>query len=338
MSDSIQKIKYPELFFGFVAPIGADLLPVLQAFKKYFETRQYRIVEIKATEIFDVLEKYVIPKTALVKTNDRERYETYIAYGNQLREKFDDAILAATTIRRVMARRLRVQKDGEKFSGTVYLLHQFKRKEEVDLLRTTYGRLFFQISIYSRRGTRIDYLSKRFASHDHGAPSQKYRPAAEELIQKDENEIGEFHGQRVATIFHDADFIANLDVAEAIHLQVNRFGELIFGSNSYSQPRPSMECSWPRPQRCEASIFRDKSERRSSLRTQKSWLSAPMRCQKLAVEHIGRMTHTMTATTFARSTPTISENGKYCRKLPTSLIQKLTSKSYSRTSEFVTLF
>ncbi len=234
MPDSIQKIKHPELFFGFVAPIGAALLPVLEAFRKYFELRRYRVVEIKATEIFSVLEKYVRPKQPLIKTRQRERYETYIAYGNQLREEFDDAILAATTIRRVMARRLRVQKDGEKFSHTVFLLHQFKRKEEIDLLRTVYGRLFFQVSTYSRRTTRIDYLSHRFASSDHGASSQKYRPAAEELIQKDENEVGELHGQRVATIFHDADFIANLDVVKTIDSQVHRFCELIFGSNCIS--------------------------------------------------------------------------------------------------------
>jgi deoxycytidylate deaminase len=234
MPDSIQKIKHPELFLGFVAPIGADLLPVLDAFRKYFELRRYRVVEIKATEIFDVLEKYVAPKEPLIKTRQRERYETYIAYGNQLREEFDDAILAATTIRRVMARRLRVQKGAEKFSHTVFLLHQFKRKEEIDLLRTVYGRLFFQVSTYSRRTTRIDYLSRRFANSDHGASSQKYRPAAEELIQKDENEVGELHGQRVATIFHDADFIANLDVVETVESQVHRFCELIFGSNCIS--------------------------------------------------------------------------------------------------------
>jgi deoxycytidylate deaminase len=234
MPDSIQKIKHPELFFGFVAPIGSDLLPVLEAFRKYFELRRYRVVEIKATEIFDVLEKYVSPNQTLMKTRHRERYETYIAYGNQLRDEFDDAILAATTIRRVMARRLRVQKDGDKFGHTVYLLRQFKRKEEIDLLRAVYGRLFFQVSAYSRRTTRIDYLSRRFASSDPGASAQKYRPAAEELIQKDENEVGELHGQRVASIFHDADFIANLDVVETVETQVHRFCELLFGSNCIS--------------------------------------------------------------------------------------------------------
>jgi hypothetical protein len=214
--NSIQKIKYPELFFGFVAPIGADLEPVLEAFTRYFEARQYRIVPIKATDIFDVLAKYVPPKIQLNKTRYRERYETYIAYGNQLRETFGDDILAASTMRRIMARRLRLQKDREKFSRTVFLLHQFKRKEEIDLLRTVYGRLFFQVSTYSRRGSRIEYLAERFSRNDHGSTSLKHRPAAEILIQKDENEVDEFHGQRVATIFHDADFIVNLDVLKSV--------------------------------------------------------------------------------------------------------------------------
>ena len=234
MPDSIQKIKFPELVFGFVAPIGADLESALSSFRRYYEERQYRVVDIKVTDIFNVLEQYIKPTMPLNKASHRERFVTYIAYGNQLRETFDDAILAATAIRRVMAKRLKTQKENEKFSQTVFLIHQFKRKEEIDLLRTVYGRLFFQVSIYSRRGARVDYLSRRFASSDHTSGPQKYRHLAEELIQTDENEVGELHGQRVASIFHDADFIINLDAEKAPEEQVRRFNELLFGSNAIS--------------------------------------------------------------------------------------------------------
>ncbi|HEY2395931.1 MAG TPA: hypothetical protein VGH81_08150, partial [Rudaea sp.] len=88
--------------------------------------------------------------------------------------------------------------------------------------------------VYSRRGARVDYLSRRFASSDHVSGPQKYRHTAEELIQKDENEVGALHGQRVASIFHDADFIASLDAPESPQKQVFRFCELIFGSNCIS--------------------------------------------------------------------------------------------------------
>jgi hypothetical protein len=140
-------------------------------------------VEIKVTDIFNVLQKYIVPDVPLEKSPLHRRYETYIAYGNQLRAKFDDAILAATSIRRVMAKRLKISKaPEERFSRNVFLIHQFKRKEEIDLLRNVYGRLFFQVSIYSRRGARVDYLSRKFASSNHTTGHLRYRHAAEELI------------------------------------------------------------------------------------------------------------------------------------------------------------
>jgi deoxycytidylate deaminase len=225
------------LVFGFVAPIGADPTPAIDAFRSYFDRRGYQVIEIKVTGLFSALERYIVPVKPLAhKTPLKDRYESYIAYGNQLRAKFGDAILAATTIRRVMVKRLNLARPGEEFSKTVFLLHQFKRKEEIDLLRTVYGRLFFQISIYSRRGARVDYLSRKFASSENTSAAQRFRNAAETLIQDDENEIKNLHGQRVGKIFHDADVIMSLD-AEPVGDQVHRFCELIFGSNAISPRR-----------------------------------------------------------------------------------------------------
>src|SRR4051794_35342715 len=119
MTDSFQRITYPELLFGFVAPIGADIRATIEAFRSYFERRNYIVVEIKVTEIFSFFEKYVAPDTPLVRSGTlHARYSTYISYGNKLRNEFDDEILAATTIRRVMKRRLRLQKGDKKFSST----------------------------------------------------------------------------------------------------------------------------------------------------------------------------------------------------------------------------
>jgi hypothetical protein len=224
MADSIERIDLPELFFGFVAPIGADLTPTVDAFRSFFKSQGYRVIEIKVTGVFGILEKYVRPKRTLIhKTPLKDRYETYIAYGNQLREKFGDSILATTTIRRVLAKRLKLPQESEEFSRTVFLIHQFKRREEIDLLRTVYGRLFFQVSVYSRRGARVEYLSRKFASSEHSATARNYRNAAEWLIQDDENEIDNIHGQRVGKVFHDADLIINSDTVEHVDVQVSRF-------------------------------------------------------------------------------------------------------------------
>lgn len=234
LADSREKINYPELFFGFVAPIGADLRSSLDAFRAYLESHSYQVIEIKVTDVFDALARYVPPKRRLSKATELARYETYIAYGNQLRSTFGDDFLAASAVRRVIDQRLKRSKELGQFEKIAYLLYQFKRKEEIDLLRSIYGRLFFQVSVYSRRGARVDYLSRRFASSHNRPNAQAFRDAAETLISRDENQIEEKHGQRVASIFHDADFLVNLDSPETVEKQVNRFCELIFGSNVIS--------------------------------------------------------------------------------------------------------
>lgn len=120
------------------------------------------------------------------------------------------------------------------FNRTVYLLHQFKRREEIELLRSVYGDIFFQISVYSRRGARVENLARKFAAGHNSADINAYRSPAEELVQTDEHER-ELHGQQVGKIFHDADFIVNLDQhAPTVSQQIERFCELIFSSNDKS--------------------------------------------------------------------------------------------------------
>lgn len=197
------------------------------------------MIEIKVTDIFPAFSAYLPPEKPLAKRPLQTRYETHIAYGNQLRAKFGDDTLAVSAIGRIIRRRLRLRRDdSESFSKTVFLIHQFKRKEEIELLRSVYGRLFFQVSIYSRRGTRVDCLSRKFAASENSADSRSHRAAAENLIQRDEDERGAGHGQRVGKIFHDADFIISLDdKAFRVDKQVERFCHLIFWSNAIS-PTP----------------------------------------------------------------------------------------------------
>jgi|HubBroStandDraft_5_1064220.scaffolds.fasta_scaffold21783_2 deoxycytidylate deaminase len=238
MTKFVPKIPKPELFLGFVAPIGASLEPALRSFRGYLESHGYEVEEVKVTNIFRAMAPYVQPKQPLVPSPKLQRYKSYIAYGNQLREHFnDDAILAATAIGQIVRRRTRLKrsKPSDQYAGTAYLIHQFKRKEEIELLRAVYGRLFFQVSVYQRRGSRVEALARKFAASENSARAEKYRFQAEEIVQVDAEEVGETHGQRVAKIFHDADFIVGLDSTQPTSdEQIVRFCELLFSSNSVS--------------------------------------------------------------------------------------------------------
>lgn len=234
MATKFDRIDYPELFFGFVAAAGADVTPAIKSFESYFIEKRYNVIKIKVTDLFKSLTDYIPPEFPLETDKEFERIRSYIRYGNQIRRHLDDdAALASLAIAKIADSR---HSHGNKtFSKNVYLLHQFKRKEEIELLRSVYGRLFFQISTYSRRGARIDGLSRRFAKDNNKSNSNLFRSKAEEIVNTDEHEIEELHGQRVSSIFHDADFIINADIdLPSARTQVFRFCDLIFGSNSVS--------------------------------------------------------------------------------------------------------
>lgn len=230
-NDSLPRIDFPEIFLGFVAPVGVNIQPSLKHFRTQFERFGYEVIPIKVTDVFEALMEHVPPDEELVQSPQHLRLQRYIKYGNKIREYFeDDEILAALTIIRIVQQR--VSSSPER---NVFLLYQFKRREEIDLLRSIYGRLFFQVSIYSRTGARVEYLANSFARAENLGLSDKFRSTAEEIIQTDQNEAGNAHGQRVSSIFHNGDVILNSDASDRdLEEQISRFTNLLFGSNKIS--------------------------------------------------------------------------------------------------------
>jgi deoxycytidylate deaminase len=240
LSAALTRIDFPEIFLGFVAPVGVNLRPSLKHFRASFERFGYNVIPIKVTDVFQALTDQVPPTDGLVSSPPHLRLERFIRYGNQLRQYFeDDQILAALTIMRVVEERVRRGAgEGASPKKNVFLLYQFKRREEVDLLRSIYGRLFFQISVYSRTGARVDYLAGEFARAESLGTNDSFRSKAEAIIQVDQNEAGNTHGQRVSSIFHNGDLILNSDNSDGeLEDQVTRFTDLLFGSNKVSPTR-----------------------------------------------------------------------------------------------------
>ena len=120
---------------------------------------------------------------------------------------------------------------------SAYIIHQFKRKEEIELLRSVYGKLFFQISVYSSKGERTEAFSQRIARDHKSTDLDKYRSVADELIKLDEDQEEDQNGQRVRDVFHLADFIINVDIPASQSEQLDRFVKLVFGATNLS-PTP----------------------------------------------------------------------------------------------------
>jgi len=231
-----KRIEYPELIFGLVAPVGVDLALCRRLVRSYFENEGYHVVDIKVTDVFSIFFDRIPPDDDFDTSDTYKRTMSYIKYGNKLRKHFDsDEILSALTIARIVRYRLNTPFGTSEPQKTLYIVHQFKRREEINLLRSVYGRCFFQISAYSRRGARVDALSRRFAKDANSGMARIYRSNAEHVVQIDEDERGDKHGQRVSDIFHEADLIINHDVSDgSVSDQIVRFCDLVFSANNIS--------------------------------------------------------------------------------------------------------
>ncbi len=239
MKNTVNKLEFPEIFFGVVSPVGVDVQPTINSLERNLKDFGYEIVKIKITDYFESIRKYMGMDADLDRRSTDKRIENFIDFGNKVREKFgDDSILAAYSIFRIVKERKKLfQRSGSiSYQKVAYIVQQFKRQEEIELMRSVYGEQFFQISIYSKKESRVNYLSHKLAHERNTADQSQTRPKAYELVARDENERLNGHGQRVAKIFHDADFVVNCDLSEknAVETQVNRFIELLFSSNGIS--------------------------------------------------------------------------------------------------------
>ncbi len=231
----LDRIEFPEPFFGLVAPIGVDLSETVQPLRASLEKFGYEVHVIKVTDLFRDIDY------CDVKLQDRPseaRFKTYIDFGNRLREiSGDKAVCASLVIDKIAKSRgadIAARRQREKHA---YIVHQFKRKEEIDLLRSVYGKLFFQISVYSSKGERTEAFSQRIARDHKSTDLDKYRATADQLIKLDEDQAEDQNGQRVRDVFHLADFIINTDIPATQADQLDRFIRLIFGATNLS-PTP----------------------------------------------------------------------------------------------------
>lgn len=230
----LKRIEHPELFFGLVAPIGVDLSETVKHLEEALKAFEYKVIPIKVTELFRKI------KYCDVKLEDKpseRRFKSYINFGNRLRELTGDKAICASLVVDKIAREREIDerngstKHREKYA---YVIHQFKRKEEIELLRSVYGKLFFQISVYSSKGERSDTFAQRISRDHRSTDLEKYKAQADELIKLDEDQEENDFGQRVRDVFHLADFIINKDIPITQRDQLDRFVELIFGKNTLS--------------------------------------------------------------------------------------------------------
>lgn len=208
-----------ELVFGIAGPVGADLGLVARSLSDALRNAGYVVHEVRLSEwikqmasrleLHDGSEKRI----SLVNEPEEERIRSHMDAGNAIRrETGEGAALVHAAIAGI--HEYREKTTAGRPVRTAYILRSLKHEEEVFLLRRVYGPAFFLVGINVRRDLRVTMLAELIAkSHGEGKKSkqiQRYRSAAEGLVDRDEREIGDPFGQRLREVFQLADLFIQM--------------------------------------------------------------------------------------------------------------------------------
>ena len=230
----------PELIFGLVGPLGADLELVGVELTEALRQVGYDIETIPVSRLMCELKKE--PWKSLPERGPEDkRLESYMDAGNALRKAVGRAdalaLLAIGAIRE--QRESRLKSSGSSGRGTAFILRSLKTPEEVRILKRIYGPTFFLISAYAPRQKRVRNLAKRIADSNFSQRIDEFIGLAEGLVTRDEKEAeaGQKWGQNVLETFPLADVIVNIGNPPSLRTSLVRFVQLIFGNPFHTPSR-----------------------------------------------------------------------------------------------------
>jgi deoxycytidylate deaminase len=158
-----------------------------------------------------------------------ERVDKLQTVGDMLRKACGHSYLAAKAVEKIAELR-----DIEGFGNTaegvavpkklrqVHIIDSVKHPEELKLLRSTYGEIFWLIGVFAPLSVREQRLTVQ---------QNLNKAALGAIIQRDYREEDD-HGQKVRDVFYQSDFFVRNDRDNTLQLEkaLSRFIEIIFGS------------------------------------------------------------------------------------------------------------
>ncbi|MFD1381433.1 hypothetical protein [Fodinicurvata halophila] len=261
--------KHPELVFGLVGPIGVNMDDVESKLCASLQTVGYEPISIRATEIMQQVDVGIEIKHS---ADPLTHYQTRIDYANAVRRKCNnDAAIAGLVMLHI--RQLRYDINSQILSNKelesenaseiplqkhAFVIRQFKRKEEIDALKKVYGSKFIQLSANARQEERLKGLSRRMASQNPNLDKDTCDKYAEQLIERDLNEITVNWGQRIGDVFHLGDVFVDANTEVLIEKNIRRFVEAFLGVILLVHQRTNTGLIWLHQPLCVQLILRVK--------------------------------------------------------------------------------
>ncbi|GAB3253820.1 anti-phage dCTP deaminase [Arthrobacter pigmenti] len=210
-----------EIVIGLVAPLGSNLDRLADSLDRELSNHAY---ETEVIRLSTLLAKDA-DKTSDPKSQESQS-ESLMNAGDNLRRNFDSGdVVAALGLAQIRHSR---HKDGASQNQRrryAWIIRTLKHDEEVELLRYIYGSRFVLIGVNEVESQRKINFERILRSYDPLLTGVS--GVAAKLLERDEEDIGEKHGQRVRETNSLADFYVEIGT-RLIH-DVKRIVALLFG-------------------------------------------------------------------------------------------------------------
>ena len=225
-------IRFPELIFGIAGPIGVNIDAITDSIGTALKDVGYVSKSIKLTKAMTGYKT----NTKMVNEEDFCELMNYkMSYADDLCiENKDLSIMARIAIQSI--RQTRKENNGDidiPKERYAYIIRQFKRPEEISLMRSVYVKQFILVSAYGSIDDRYDILIERQRkSSSTLRKDSEHASSVNNLIERDASETNKFGGQQLRDTFHLADvFIDGISRQQMDH-KLSRFCRAFFGLNT----------------------------------------------------------------------------------------------------------
>ena len=222
--------RRPELFIALVGPVGTDLSEVLRAVESDLLQVGYECLEVHLSKRMESLRLKAL-KALPSNGAQYRRIKALMAAGDELRRVTgrDDALAVLASAFIADKREEAVKKKGF-MPRRCYILRSLKRPEEAKTLREIYGPAFYLMAAYSPEDLRVKRLTKTLAASESASNIAAFKPKAQELINRDEDDEQNPHGQRLRDTFPIADVFVKASDRKSLQRGTHRFIQKLFGS------------------------------------------------------------------------------------------------------------
>lgn len=224
--------SFPEIVIGIAGPIGVDMDGITESIEAALDDVNYKSRTIKLTS---AMLGHEIASRFDEGTDFCSQMDFKINYADALCEENNDlAFLAKVAVKAIVEiRKAEAGGQNAPSASVAYIVRQFKRPEEIKLMRRIYGKHFVLVSAYGSAQDRKAILEgkQKKSSPTKSLPSES-SAKVDKLMEKDASEAHKFGGQQLRDTFHLADvFIDGISKPE-MNRKLSRFFRAFFGLNT----------------------------------------------------------------------------------------------------------